>query len=213
MAFSTGDQCELYREDDQGWFNGTVVNTKGGFYVCEFESNGQLTKDVVDAADLRQANTNQTLSSQSFTRVVVDVPTDLADFCSKSSAQVHSDFQRACEAFSCQYSEQKLILLADKDIKKRVQMLREFHIKNLQQKMRLAERMVGLNQTLAENKLMAESHVEKFVVDADLVRFVVGKGGVNIKRARYFWLNIILRESIRQQTKLNLVLNQTAEKM
>ena len=79
-------------------------------------------------------------------------------------------------------------------------MLREFHIKNLQQKMRLAERMVGLNQTLAENKLMAESHVEKFVVDADLVRFVVGKGGVNIKRARYF--GFISKEQARQETRL-----------
>ena len=68
-------------------------------------------------------------------------------------------------------------------------MLREFHIKNLQQKMRLAERMVGLNQTLAENKLIAEANVEKFTVDADMVRFVVGQKGVNIKRARFDYVN------------------------
>lgn len=183
VAFSSGDQCELYRAEDQGWFPGTVVNTKGGFYVCEFELNGQLTKDVVDAADLRQPNTNQSLSSQSFTRAVVDVPSDLHDYCANTGS-IHADFQRACEAFSCEYTNGQLILLAEKNITKRVEMLREFHMKNLQQKMRLAERMVGLNQTLAENKLMAESHIEKFVVDADLVRFVVGKGGVNIKRAR-----------------------------
>ena len=143
-----------------------------------------LDKDVVDAADLRQPNTNQSLSSQSFTRAVVDVPSELQDYCAATGA-VHADFQRSCEAFSCEYTNGQLILLAEKDITKRVVMLREFHMKNLQQKMRLAERMVGLSQTLAENKLIAESHIEKFVVDADLVRFAVGKGGVNIKRARF----------------------------
>ena len=44
FTFNSGDQCELFRAEDQGWFPGTVVNTKGGFYVCEFELNGQLTK-------------------------------------------------------------------------------------------------------------------------------------------------------------------------
>lgn len=48
VAFSSGDQCELYRAEDKGWFPGTVVNTKGGFYVCEFELNGQLTKVTIE---------------------------------------------------------------------------------------------------------------------------------------------------------------------
>ena len=44
VTFQTGDVCELYRESDNGWFKGTVVNTKGCFYVCEFYQNGQPTK-------------------------------------------------------------------------------------------------------------------------------------------------------------------------
>ena len=139
---------------------------------------------MIDAVDLRKPNENKPLSVESFSRVVVNLPTDLHEYC-QANDHVHADFIKACKAMSCRYDDGKLILLAQSDIVKRVEMMQEFHIKNLQQKMKLAERMVGLNQTLAENRMIAEASVEKFSVDSDMVRFVVGQKGVNIKQARY----------------------------
>ena len=43
--FAIGDECELFRSENEGWFLGTVVNTKGGFYVVEFDLSGQTTKE------------------------------------------------------------------------------------------------------------------------------------------------------------------------
>ena len=63
-------------------------------------------------------------------------------------------------------------------------MLKEFHIRNLQQKNKIDEKMTDLTKTLEESKLVAEAAVEKFEVDRDLLKFVVGSKGSNIQAAR-----------------------------
>ena len=64
-------------------------------------------------------------------------------------------------------------------------MLKEFHIRNLQQKNKIFEKMNDLTKTLEESKLVAEAAVETFKVDRDLLKFVVGSKGSNIQAARY----------------------------
>ena len=72
-------------------------------------------------------------------------------------------------------------------------MLNEFHIKNLQQRMKLAEKVHDLNSTLEQSKLVAESNCEKFTVDPDLRKFVYGTKGENIIKARYTLIEKIIR--------------------
>jgi hypothetical protein len=98
---------------------------------------------------------------------------------------------------SVRYIAGKLVLLSRKDVSRRVDMIGEFHIKNLQQKKHLAERVVEAQKALEQSKLVAERFVnrndflkmisscsEKFTVDPDLLKFVVGHKGINIQKAR-----------------------------
>ena len=99
---------------------------------------------------------------------------------------------------SVRYIAGKLVLLSRKDVSRRVDMIGEFHIKNLQQKKHLAERVVEAQKALEQSKLVAERLVnrnefffkifsscsEKFTVDPDLLKFVVGHKGINIQKAR-----------------------------
>jgi hypothetical protein len=98
---------------------------------------------------------------------------------------------------SVRYIAGKLVLLSRKDVSRRVDMIGEFHIKNLQQKKHLAERVVEAQKALEQSKLVAErfanrnvflkmisSCSEKFTVDPDLLKFVVGHKGINIQKAR-----------------------------
>ena len=64
-------------------------------------------------------------------------------------------------------------------------MIKEFHINNLSQKMKLAERLTEVQEKLEQSKLVAESSCEKFNVDPELIKFVVGAKGSNIQKARY----------------------------
>ena len=63
-------------------------------------------------------------------------------------------------------------------------MLKDFHIRNLIQKSKLAEKVNALNEHLEQTRIIAESISEKFQVDSDLLKYVLGQKGVNIQRAR-----------------------------
>lgn len=185
--FSIGDEIELSRLDEHsgrpGWFTGKIANVKGGFFVCDFELDETTTKDVVDASDLRVPNQNSGLSVGSFFRTAIELPDDVHSYC-QSRPDEHKDFLKACEAMSVKYYQGKLIILSQTNIERRVDMLKEFHIRNLQQKNKIDEKMTDLTKTLEESKLVAEAAVEKFEVDRDLLKFVVGSKGSNIQAAR-----------------------------
>ena len=78
----------------------------------------------------------------------------------------------------------RLIILSQKNISRRVEMIQEFHINNLSQKMKLAERLTEVQGKLEQSKLVAESNCEKFKVEPELIKFVVGAKGANIQKAR-----------------------------
>ena len=75
--------------------------------------------------------------------------------------------------------------MSRKNVSRRVEMIQEFHIKNLMQKMHLAGRVTEAQKHLEQSKLVAESNCEKFTVDSELLKFVVGSKGINIQKARY----------------------------
>ena len=83
----------------------------------------------------------------------------------------------------------KLIIVSGKEVASRVEMLKEFHIRNLSQKSKLAEKVNALNDTLEQTRIIAESISEKFQVDSDLLKYVLGQKGVNIQRARLVHLS------------------------
>lgn len=183
--YAVGDNVEIRREDNgrMGWVSAKVNAIKGGFYVCDFVYEGATSKDVVDATELRKCNPNIALSKDNFFRTVVTLPEEIHNFCSTKPDE-HKDFQRACEAMSVKYSEGKLIVLSQKDIRRRVDMMKEFHVKNLEQKAKLAEKVSELTTNLEKSKKLAESNTEKFQVDKDLMKYVVGTKGINIIKAR-----------------------------
>ena len=84
----------------------------------------------------------------------------------------------------------KLIIVSGKEVASRVEMLKEFHIRNLSQKSKLAEKVNALNDTLEQTRIIAESISEKFQVDSDLLKYVLGTKGVNIQRARLVHLSV-----------------------
>merc|ERR1719309_72174 len=66
VEFKIGDLVDLRRQQQQNgrgpvWIAATVSAIKGDFYVCDFalDNDAQLTKDVVDASDLRSSNPNR----------------------------------------------------------------------------------------------------------------------------------------------------------
>ena len=110
------------------------------------------------------------------------------------------------------------MVLSHSDVSRRVDMLKEFHVKNLQQRMKLAEKVHELNSTLEQSKLVAESNCEKFTVDPDLRKFVYGTKGENIIKARFVTTNVFFRykhsnamysDVFQEYTKLKLMIKVT----
>jgi len=186
-VFNEGDDVEISwknkGDNPPQWYQGKVRNVKGGFFVCEFVHFGQPVSDVFEEKSLRVPNPNPCLSGTDFFKAEVEIPEDLHEFC-KTHSDAHRDFQKACEAMTIQYINGRLIILSRKDVHRRVEMIKEFHIKNLLQKMRLADRLTEVQEKLEQSKLVAESSCEKFKVDGDLLKFVVGTKGANITKAR-----------------------------
>lgn len=187
VSFAEGDEVEvLWKTKSDGptqWFSGKVRNVKGGFFVCEFVHFGQPSSDVFEEKNLRVPNTNPCLSGTDFCKATIDIPEELHEFCNTHS-DAHRDFQKACEAMTIHYIDGHLVILSRKNVSRRVDMIKEFHIKNLMQKMRLADRLSESQKMLEQSKLVAESCCEKFKVDPELVKFVVGTKGSNIAKAR-----------------------------
>jgi len=187
--FKIGDLVDLRRLEQNGsrgpvWIAATVSAIKGDFYVCDFVmDNEPPAKDVVMASDLRRSNPNGPFSISNLFRTTIELPPELHDFC-RTRPDEHKDLQRACEAFSVKYDNGKLIIVSGKEVASRVEMLKEFHIRNLSQKSKLAEKVNALNDTLEQTRIIAESISERFQVDSDLLKYVLGQKGVNIQRAR-----------------------------
>jgi fragile X mental retardation protein len=186
-GFCEGDHIELlHKENSQDlphWYPGRIIQCKGGFYVCEFIKYGVVTKDIVDLPALRHPNKNKCLTKDEIYRTEIELPEDIFDYC-QENPDVHRDFERASRAMAVRYANGKLLILSHSDVSRRVDMLKEFHVKNLQQRMKLAEKVHDLNSTLEQSKLVAESNCEKFTVDPDLRKFVYGTKGENIIKAR-----------------------------
>lgn len=168
--------------------------------MCEFVHFGQPSSDVFEEKSIRIPNTNPCLSGTDFYKAEVEIPEELHEFCNTHS-DAHRDFQKACEAMTIQYLNGlsdyisitqldiviilgRLIILSRKDVARRVDMIKEFHIKNLMQKRHIAEKLTNAQKDLEKSKLVAESCCEKFKVDGDLLKFVVGTKGNNIGKAR-----------------------------
>ena len=107
VEFKIGDLVDLRRQQNgRGpvWIAATVSAIKGDFYVCDFalDAEAQLTKDVVDASDLRSSNPNGPFSISNLFRTTIELPPELHDFC-RTRPDEHKDLQRACEAISVKY--------------------------------------------------------------------------------------------------------------
>jgi len=209
--YAIGDKVEIRREESgkHGWVSATVGAIKGGFYVCDFTYEGSSSKDVVDSTELRKPNPNVPLSKDNFFRTTVTLPEEVHNFCS-SKPDEHKDFQKACEAMSVKYStDGKLIILSQKDIRRRVEMMKDFHIKNLEQKAKLADKVTELTTSLEKSKRIAESNTEKFQVDKDLLKYVVGTKGINIIKARK--VKGVIQIEIEDETATVHIFAETAE--
>ena len=113
VEFKIGDLVDLRRQQNgRGpvWIAATVSAIKGDFYVCDFalDNEAQLTKDVVDASDLRSSNPNGSFSISNLFRTTIELPPELHDFC-RTRPDEHKDLQRACEAISVKYDNGNLI--------------------------------------------------------------------------------------------------------
>ncbi|CAG5105041.1 Oidioi.mRNA.OKI2018_I69.chr1.g1781.t2.cds [Oikopleura dioica] len=187
VVFVDGDSVDIYYQpsaDKPGlWYPGVIDKCKGDFYKCKFLFCGNETSDVFEYSNLRTLNTSTPLSSEDFHKCQVVIPEELHAYC-ENNPDAHRDFAKACEAMSVRYHAGRIVVLSRKDVSRRVDMISEFHLKNLHQKKHLAERVVEAQKALEQSKLVAESCSEKFNVDPDLLKFVVGHKGVNIQKAR-----------------------------
>ena len=78
----------------------------------------------------------------------------------------------------------ELIILSQKDYSRRVFMLKDFHIRMLEQKVEMIQKINELRDSLEKAKMIAENNSEKFSVDPSLLKYVVGAKGANISKAR-----------------------------
>ena len=63
-------------------------------------------------------------------------------------------------------------------------MLKDFHIRMLEQKVEIIQKINELRDSLEKAKMIAENNSEKFRVDPSLLKYVVGAKGANISKAR-----------------------------
>ena len=85
---------------------------------------------------------------------------------------------------SSNYFLGELIILSQKDYSRRVFMLKDFHIRMLEQKVEIIQKINELRDSLEKAKMIAENNSEKFRVDPSLLKYVVGAKGANISKAR-----------------------------
>jgi len=183
-SFCVGDEVELWRNFGfPGWVKARICSIKGDYYVCDYLVRDQYSKDVVGLSDLRPVNTNAPLSTDNFFRTNFELPESIHSFCENNPNQ-HEDFLRACEAFKVWYCKGELIILSQKDYSRRVFMLKDFHIRMLEQKVEMIQKINELRDSLEKAKMIAENNSEKFSVDPSLLKYVVGAKGANISKAR-----------------------------
>lgn len=187
--FIEGQEVEVHtRANDNepcGWWHSRIKMSKGEFFVIEYQCDTKYT-EIVTKDRLRHMNKNLPLSPDKMKKISLDVPPDLQDFCTKY-IDAHKEFERSTGAVMVKYSttQKKLdVIVTSVSAHRRVTIVADLHFRGLRTKLGMLQRVEEASKHLEMSQQRAESCVERFSVQEDLVGLAIGTGGANIMTAR-----------------------------
>ncbi|XP_030837532.1 fragile X mental retardation syndrome-related protein 1 [Strongylocentrotus purpuratus] len=189
LELKADDEIEVYSRSFEGepcgWWRAKIQMVKGEFFVIEYTGYDATYNEIVQGDRLRRINPNGCLSKDSIHRAVVNVPTELRQFCKDASN--HRDYVKATNALLVTYSEDEnalVVFATSAQGVKKAQMLSDMHIRNLKEKILMLSRAEVAAQQLEVTKHQTDSCMEEFEVKEELMGLAIGSHGANIMNAR-----------------------------
>ncbi|XP_041482737.1 fragile X mental retardation syndrome-related protein 1-like [Lytechinus variegatus] len=189
LELKSDDEVEVYSRSFEGepcgWWRAKIQMVKGEFFVIEYTGYDATYNEIVQGDRLRRINPNGCLSKESIHRAVVNVPTELRQFCKDASN--HRDYVKATGALLVTYSETDnalVVFATSAQGLKKAQMLSDMHIRNLREKILMLSRAEEAAQQLEVSKHQTDGHMEEFSVKEELMGLAIGSHGANIMNAR-----------------------------
>ncbi|RZF43475.1 hypothetical protein LSTR_LSTR001736 [Laodelphax striatellus] len=169
-----------------GWWRAFIKMSKGGFYVVEYLGWDNSFSEIVSTDRLRVRNKNPPIDSNTFIKFEVVVPEECREYAQKEGA--HKEFQKSIDACICRYIPEKGVLSIvsrHEGSKKRLELLKEMHFRNLIQKVMLIKRTEEAKRQLESTKQQnVKVYLEEFQVETKLMGLAIGTHGNNIQQAR-----------------------------
>lgn len=188
--YTEGQEVEVHsRANDNepcGWWHSRIQMSKGEFFVIEYQSCEPKYTEIVTKDRLRPMNVNPSLTQDSLKKVALDVAEDLQEFCAKY-LDLHKDFEKSVGAILVKYNKEtkKLDVIVSSDAaQKRATIVSDLHFRSLRTKLQMLQKVEEASKQLEMTQQRAESCMEKFSVDEDLMGLAIGTAGVNIIAAR-----------------------------
>ncbi|KAK3605383.1 hypothetical protein CHS0354_040984 [Potamilus streckersoni] len=188
VDFKEGEQIEVYskcsEEEQCGWWQARIKMFRGEFAVVEYVGWEKQYTDIVPMDRIRLQNANPPITKDTFLKFVLDIPTDLTEFCQDES--VHSEFKKHCGASCVVFcpEESTLVVLSQKEsVIRRASMMSDMYVRNLRQKVLLKQRTEESIKKLQSTKIRS-GYLEEFTVQEGLMGLAIGTHGANIQQAR-----------------------------
>ncbi|KAL3846906.1 hypothetical protein ACJMK2_017855, partial [Sinanodonta woodiana] len=188
VDFKEGEQIEVYskcsEEEQCGWWQARIKMFRGEFAVVEYVGWEKQYTDIVPMDRIRIQNANPPITKDTFLKFVLDIPSDLTEFCQDES--VHSEFKKHCGASCVVFcpEESTLVVLSRKEsVIRRASMMSDMYVRNLRQKVLLKQRTEESIKKLQSTKIRS-GYLEEFTVQEGLMGLAIGTHGANIQQAR-----------------------------
>jgi len=183
IKFEEGDEIEVkWRsnpEKEYLWYPAIIQNINWDYFVCEFKHKGNTNRDIFERPMMRLRNPNPIIKNEDFYTAEIDIPEDLHDFCYVNT-HCHDEFKRAIKAVNIEFGNGVLRIMTTYDLTKKLDVIKDLHVKQLYEKMILSFRLNQVQEELERNK--AEAIIDKFSVQSDLLKLM--KTSPNISKAR-----------------------------
>ncbi|CAI8007378.1 Fragile X mental retardation syndrome-related protein 1 homolog B [Geodia barretti] len=130
-----------------GWWNGTLLKSKGELHVVEFQSGNEKYQDIVDQDKIRPPNNKEPLSKCQFVSQEYSVPEDLQSFCDKPA--IHENFRKRIGAVCVHYSMDKgslVVQASSEESMDKASLLIDMHLRDLRTHKQLMDRADAVAQ-------------------------------------------------------------------
>jgi len=186
----TEAQAKAEQTEPFGWWPCVVQTSKDGYYLINFDGWGDVHNEILSKDMLRPRNISKSLKyySRSIGRRIVKVNTKLRDWAASEPGQLYEYLRKMKTILLCSFDKEKceVLIIGDKNQLPKAEKLlantleHKINLLSLETKMREKD-----DELKKEKEKFSGAVVEEFEIPDDmLIKYVFGKRGANIRKAK-----------------------------